>query len=379
MADQDEGSLMRFGRVKNRLRFILLDCRATLLSGLGSALLAGGGALSTAALSSAFARIAVVAMTLLLFLAWMVHRSRLELAGRSTAEERIRGQNEEIRNLMSRFYRLMADYEEQQKLLDQQRLDLTGSVRRRTAQLVLEKRTLEKQDRLKDEFVSLLAHELRTPLTSVRSYVELLLNYDGDLADGERTEFLGICRSQVRRVSRLINELLDVSRLRSGKFELEARENPLSETVQDVVKSLQSLADLSEQTLQVRGSDAGLIAHCDHDRLVQILTNLVGNALKYSPRGSHVVISLATRARSLVEIRVSDNGPGIENNERELVFEPFYRTRSVGQSNVEGTGLGLYLSRQLARQMGGDLDVEESRAGGACFLLTLPMTAPVAV
>jgi len=354
------------------LTFWRLISWPTVWTGLGAALFAGAGAATAAVSSAPAARLSAALFAALGLAAWLCLRSRREQVARCQAEARVQTQNHEFRSLMSRFYRLMADYEEQQKILDQQRQELTGTVRRRTARLVLEKRTLEKQDRLKDEFVSLLAHELRTPLTSMRSYLELLLNYDADLPPVERQEFLGICRSQVQRVTRLVNELLDVSRLRSGKFDFEACDLPLCDLLQDVVRIVQRQAELGGQTIEVQGAEEGLFAHCDRDRLIQILTNLLGNALKYSPRGSHVVVGLGRVDEARVRIQVSDNGPGIDDNERELVFEPFYRTRSVGQSNVEGTGLGLYLSRQLARQMGGDLGVERSPEGGANFVLTLP-------
>ncbi|MFH0946521.1 MAG: HAMP domain-containing sensor histidine kinase [Planctomycetota bacterium] len=349
--------------------------RTALITGLVSALITAAAGAASLLAPPGILTILPVLLGCLGLSAWLLKRTREARSTQGGACQKIEKQNREIRELMTRFYRLMADYEKQQQLLDQQRHELTGSIRRRTAKLVLANRTLEKQDRLKDEFVSLLAHELRTPLTSVRSYVELLLNYEGDLSQEERHEFLGICRSQVRRVTRLTNELLDMSRLRSGKFQFEPSDNNISETAQEVVRGLRGVADGARQTLQVRDLNGSLPVHCDHDRLVQILNNLVGNALKYSPEGSHVTISLLETDDDRVEVDVSDNGPGIAENERELVFEPFYRTRSVGQSNVEGTGLGLYLSRQLARQMGGELRSRPSPSGGASFVLTLPMHA----
>ena len=349
--------------------------RTVTATGFGAALIAAAAVAVSFLAAPGYLSILPIILGCAALTAWLMLRTREARTSYGLAQQKVEKQNAEIRELMTRFYRLMADYEEQQQLLDHQHHELTGSIRRHTAKLVLENRTLEKQDRLKDEFVSLLAHELRTPLTSVRSYVELLLNYEADLSQEERHEFLGICRSQVRRVTRLTNELLDVSRLRSGKFQFEPADNNVSEIVQEVARGLRGVADGAQQTIQVRDMNGALPVHCDHDRLVQILHNLVGNALKYSPEGAHILISLLENDQEQVEIDVSDNGPGIPENERELVFEPFYRTRSVGQSNVEGTGLGLYLSRQLSRQMGGDLQNRTSPTGGASFVLTLPMHA----
>lgn len=325
-------------------------------------------------------RIGLIAATLLLSLGFIVWRRRQGVRGAAPdlgqpSEEVRRAQHEaRVEQLMARFQQVLSEFEQGRDDLEGSRKELAGSTRRRTADLLRRNRELKKLDQLKDEFVSLLAHELRTPLTSVRSYVELLIGY-GDRIDGaESQEFLCIVRSQVQRISRLVNELLDLSRLRAGRFQFELAECRVDAVVNEAVDSLRKVAENERHLIQVLGLDDEVVAFCDRERLTQILTNLLGNALKYSPDGSLVRVEALATDGNQVTLAVDDSGPGIPEAERELVFEPFYRTRSLGQSNVEGTGLGLYLSRELARQMDGDLLLEHSMEGGARFLLTLPAT-----
>lgn len=275
--------------------------------------------------------------------------------------------------ISARFSQLLHDYLAQREKAERLAHELNTVVARRTAELVQANRRLEKLDRLKDEFVSLLAHELRTPLTSVRSYVELLDAYGDEIPVSERREFLDIIKTQVLRLNRLINELLDLSRLRSGKFTIELSKYHVGPMLEEVVESFRSVAERSHHSIELHEVDPELTMVGDRDRVVQILTNLVGNALKYSPEGSLVALDASLDTRQNILLAVSDNGHGIPLEERELVFEPFYRTRSVGQSSIEGTGLGLYLSRGLARQMEGDLSVTEAGSGGARFVLELPL------
>jgi signal transduction histidine kinase len=289
------------------------------------------------------------------------HATKAPSGGVGTSTRRMQSELDEIRTR----------YHDQIQHTARLREKLSGEIRRRTAELVRANRELEKVDRMKDEFISLLAHELRTPLTSVRSYVEILLGYQESVNPEEQRQFLEVIRHQVQRLTRLINELLDLNRIRSGRFELSVEPVMVAPVMQEILDDFQGLARETNHRLELRKTEADLSVRCDRDRLMQILTNLVGNALKYSPPGSHVKLSADVGDEGMVGLAVSDNGPGIPEDEQRSVFEPFYRTRSAGQSNVEGTGLGLYLSRELSRQMGGELSLETADGGGARFVVRL--------
>ncbi|MBI4880711.1 MAG: HAMP domain-containing histidine kinase [Planctomycetes bacterium] len=348
-------------------------------TGLGSALIAAAGTALAAGGAGLWPAAAALALSGGGLCAWFSHCARRAARKCAACAEEHKEKppsdlHQRFESMSRRFQELLQEYGEQERSLLRQRNQLAGAVRKRTAELVQANRRLEKLDRVKDEFVSLLAHELRTPLTSVWSYVELLLSYGDEIEAAERREFLEITRGQVLRVTRLVNELLDLSRLRSGKFHLQPAAHCVAEVMREVVASLREVAAKDRHELVIAPLEEGLEVFCDRDRLLQILVNLAGNAVKYSPGGSRVTLRAAPGGATTV-ITVCDDGPGIPPDERELVFEPFYRARSPRTASVEGTGLGLYLSRELARQMRGDLRVADTEHTGAELILSLPAAA----
>ncbi len=281
----------------------------------------------------------------------------------------------EVHKLTDRFQAMLLDYEELQRAAAEQRAELNGTVRERTAALMAANRRLERIDHMKDEFVSLLAHELRTPLTSVRTYVELLLEYDEKGVHGsERREFLEIIRSQARRVSRLILEILDLSRLRAGRFEFTFGDHDAARAIEEAVEDYAEATDSAPPRIVLHRPAAPVEARCDRSRLVQILATLLENAFEHGGDSAPVDVAW-TADGDRVRITVSDHGDGVPPAERESIFEPFHKTRRDGQSTTSGTGLALYLGREFARKMDGDLWVEETDGGGARFVVSLPNAA----
>ena len=219
-------------------------------------------------------------------------------------------------------------------------------------------------DQLKSALVSTVSHELRTPLTMIRGFAELLTTRD--LGEERSREALGQISVSAERLSRLIDDLLSVSRIESGRVVLHAVPVELNPAIQD---ALATLPPGREARVELDGVTAAL---ADPDMLVQILTNLVSNAAKYSPPGSPVVVEARPSGAS-VEISVRDEGIGLSEAERAELFGKFYRVDRPEVSRVGGTGLGLYITKNLVEMQGGQIWVSSERGQGSTFTFTLPM------
>ncbi|MFN0186198.1 MAG: ATP-binding protein [Aquabacterium sp.] len=230
---------------------------------------------------------------------------------------------------------------------------------------------LTELDRMKDDFISTVTHELRTPLTSIRAMSEIL-QARTQMEPAQRQQFIGIIVSESERLTRLINQVLDLAKLESGGAEWHA-------TTVDLPALLREAADATDALVRGRGATLALDlpaqvpgVQADRDRLMQVLLNLIGNAVKFCPdtRG-RIRLTLSTRADHL-EVAVADNGIGIAPEHHHGVFEKF---RQVGDSltgKPQGTGLGLPISREIIRRLGGRLWVDSAPGAGATFRFTLP-------
>jgi PAS domain S-box-containing protein len=231
------------------------------------------------------------------------------------------------------------------------------------------RRKVEDLSRLKDEFLSIASHELRTPVTSIKGYTQLakMLIKEGDLNTSE--EYLDIALDQIDRMSRLILELLDVSRIETGRLEIRRETIAWPQFVRDVVHRHHTA--VSDRRFHVSVPDAGKIVTGDRDRLEQVLGNLLENAVKYSPDGSDVTVTVEDRGESLVTA-VCDRGIGIPADELAQVFERFHRGRQVSSTNYGGLGLGLYITKQIIERHGGSIWVESKEGVGTTFFFSLP-------
>jgi PAS domain S-box-containing protein len=235
------------------------------------------------------------------------------------------------------------------------------------------RRKVEDLSRLKDEFLSIASHELRTPVTSIKGYTQLAktLIREQDLATSE--EYLDIALDQIDRMSRLILELLDVSRIETGRLEI--RRDPIHwpAFVRDVVHRHHTA--VSDRRFHVNVPEETRIVCGDRDRLEQVLGNLLENAVKYSPDGSEIFVNVDDKNESVVT-SVCDRGIGIPADELQQVFERFHRGRQVSSTNYGGLGLGLYITKQIIERHGGAIWVESREGQGTTFFFSLP-TAPV--
>jgi signal transduction histidine kinase len=232
---------------------------------------------------------------------------------------------------------------------------------------------LTELDAMKTDFVAITSHELRTPLAGIRGFVDMLSRRAGDLTPAERDEYLAIVLTQTDRLIRIVDDLLVVSRIESDALVLE----PVEVQVRGVLT--QVVGALGDEGARVR-IDASAAAPAtlvlDPNRLIQILTNLTHNALKFSPTDQPVTVRWSAPAEGTVVFEVIDRGPGIPEDEQQLIFERF-RQRGDHRSHSEGFGLGLYITKLLAEAMGGWLEVESTPEVGATFRVTLPTIRPL--
>jgi PAS domain S-box-containing protein len=232
------------------------------------------------------------------------------------------------------------------------------------------RRKVEDLSRLKDEFLSIASHELRTPVTSIKGYTQLAkaLIRENDLPTSE--EYLDIALDQIDRMSRLILELLDVSRIETGRLEIRREPIPWAQFVQELVHLHHTAVSERRFHLNVPNTDAVVFGDCD--RLEQVLGNLLENAVKYSPEGSEIFVNVEDRGDQIVT-SVCDRGIGIPTDELAQVFERFHRGRHVSSTNYGGLGLGLYITKQIVDRHGGSIWVESKEGSGTTFFFSLPV------
>lgn len=222
-------------------------------------------------------------------------------------------------------------------------------------------------DMNKSEVISAVSHELRSPLTSVKGFTKTLLDKWDRFDDETRKHFLLTINSDADRVTRLITELLDVSRIEAGRLQLRRHMIQIKEIAQRVADRIQPRAEAHRITISFPEEFPQVFA--DQDKVEQVLTNLIENAVKYTESG--LVAVAAAVEDSIVKICVTDQGEGIPPDHRLQVFGKFFR-RGERAGNPSGTGLGLYISKGLVEAHGGRIWVDEAPGGGAMFAFTLP-------
>lgn len=231
---------------------------------------------------------------------------------------------------------------------------------------------LKELDQMKSAFVSNVSHELRTPLTAIKASVDNMLDRVlGDLNE-KQVGYLTRIKSNSDRLSRLINNLLDLSTIEAGKIDLQPTNLPLVTLAEEVAESLRPVAAEKLISLDIGGAQPGVNAWADRDKVMQVLINLIGNALKFTPPRGKVAVAVGRNADEWVKISVADTGPGIPAAEVDKVFNRFYQIGQVGRQKSQGTGLGLAISKTLVEMHGGKIWVETEEGKGSTFCFTLP-------
>jgi PAS domain S-box-containing protein len=228
---------------------------------------------------------------------------------------------------------------------------------------------LRELDRMKDDFVASVSHELRTPLTSIRGYLELVRE-DGGL-DEEQDRMLGIVDRNADRLLGLVTDLLFIAEVDAGKLTLERHRVQLGDVAGESVEAASPHARVAEIELNLDADDQ-LVVDGDRARLAQVFDNLISNAIKFTPAGGRIDVRVF-RSDAAAVVEVSDTGSGIPEEEREHLFERFFRTSGAIRAAVQGTGLGLAIVVAIAASHGGTVRCESAEGGGAKFLVSLPL------
>ena len=253
--------------------------------------------------------------------------------------------------------------------------DVTAQVRaektlaRQALQLKAQNQSLRDLDRLKDEFIGLVSHEIRTPLASIIGYVELLREEGVSKPDADM--FAGVIERNARRLQHLVGDLLFLSQIQSGKLTMEACDTDLGGLAASAVEELRPEAQRRHIDLALSAADVPHLA-VDPMRIAQVLGNLLSNAVKFTPDGGKVEVRLSRDADQVV-LAVADSGIGIAPADRERIFERFFRTAIATRHAIQGTGLGLAVTKAIVEAHHGTIAVEGGEGQGSTFTVRLPL------
>jgi PAS domain S-box-containing protein len=257
-----------------------------------------------------------------------------------------------------------------------ERVTSEAELRRQIAELDKARRIAEDALRVKDEFLATLSHELRTPLNAVMGWTRIL--QEGGVDPQTTKQALTVIDRNVDAQARLIDDLLDISRIAAGKLRLELGPVNLLQCVTDAIDAVMPAANGKQLTIERRLCDAAIILNADGGRLQQVIWNLLANAVKFTPRGGTIIVAVERHDRA-ARVSVVDTGKGISPDFLPHVFDRFAQASSSTTRVEGGLGLGLALARQLIEMHGGEIDAHSEGVGqGATFTLTLPLTPPVA-
>jgi Na+/proline symporter/nitrogen-specific signal transduction histidine kinase len=246
---------------------------------------------------------------------------------------------------------------------------------RATGELSAANERLKELDRLKDDFVATVSHELRTPLTAIRTFSEILRD-NPDVEPAERTRQLGIVIRESERLTRLINQILDISKLESGNAEWHESRVDLTEVISDTVTAMDQVFQDQRIRVETRVPEHVSAVSGDVDRVIQVMLNLLSNAVKFcNPEQGRIMVALSERDGQL-RVDVRDNGPGISLEDQAIIFDKFRQGGDALTGKPQGTGLGLHICRHIIEHHGGRLWVESRPGEGACFSFTLPAAQP---
>jgi PAS domain S-box-containing protein len=249
----------------------------------------------------------------------------------------------------------------------------------RIAKDITEKKRYEERlkelDKLKSDFVSNVSHELRTPLTAIKGSVDNMLDGLTGALNEKQSRYLTRIKSNADRLARLINDLLDLSKLESG-IKLKRTNLSLSTLAREVIETLGPVAAEKLINFQFECADNSLTAWADPDRIAEVLTNLLGNAIKFTPMQGKVTVSVMRNGDGWVKVSIADTGPGIPSDEAKRIFDKFYQVSQPERQKAMGTGLGLSIAKTLVELHGGQIWLESETGRGSTFSFTIPPEQP---
>lgn len=234
---------------------------------------------------------------------------------------------------------------------------------------------LREVDRMKDEFISTVSHELRTPITAIRGYLSFILDDHRRTIDDVTKKDLENIRFSSDLLNKLVDDILEVARLEQGKVKLVLDAVDVKTVINEIINELKIKAQ--EKNLVVTYQEPGTLpsALADVVRLKQVLINLIGNAIKYTPQGKITITSVFDEGDKKIKIKVADTGLGMSAQARESLFQKFYRIRTRETADISGTGLGLWITKSLIERMGGEIYVDSIEGTGSVFTVILPVVA----
>jgi|HubBroStandDraft_6_1064221.scaffolds.fasta_scaffold03486_4 signal transduction histidine kinase/DNA-binding response OmpR family regulator len=299
-----------------------------------------------------------------------------------------RGGSGELAVLIDAFNEMLAQTQKSEGALRQAHDQLEKRVKERTAELeaakkeveefsssvVRAKEEIERASKFKDQFLSTMSHELRTPLNAVLGFSDLLNEERYGPLNERQQRYVAHIHTGGRHLLTLINDILDLSKIEAGRLQLAIENVSLKSSFAEVLDTMRPLADKKSHAL-VSNAAPELSVLADSTRLKQVLMNLIGNAIKFTPEGGRIELA-ARKIGDVVRLEVRDSGAGIPPEEQERIFEAFYRLRQTGKA-IEGTGLGLAITQRLVELQGGKLGLESELGKGSCFFFTLPAVSSV--
>lgn len=231
---------------------------------------------------------------------------------------------------------------------------------------------LKELDTMKSDFVSSVSHELRTPLTAIKGSVDNMLDGLTGILNDKQIRYLSRIKSNADRLSRLINDLLDLSRIEAGRIDLKPARLELAALARDITETLKPMAAEKLIELEIAPVNGPITAWADRDKVTQVIMNLIGNALKFTPARGKVTVKVEKNADSSVQVSIADTGPGISRGEAEKIFDKFYQVPTAEKQKTRGTGLGLAISKSLVEMHGGKIWMDSELGQGSTFSFTLP-------
>ncbi len=269
------------------------------------------------------------------------------------------------------FIWMIGRQKEVNELLEKTTIELRQQADQLNQEIIERKRAeaaLHELDRMKSEFISSVSHELRTPLHSISGFTKLMLMEKAPNPKDQR-EFLTTIDKQAEHLAKLIDNLLDVSRLEAGRFDIQKQRISLKAAIHDAIKELYSLA--SEKGITISANTPANLSEveADKERFMQAMGNLLGNAIKFSPNGGNIDVNMEVRKNEVL-VSVTDHGIGIHKKDMPHIFDRFYRTKK--SVFIGGTGLGLYITEQIIKAHGGHIWVESELGKGSTFHFTIP-------
>ena len=232
--------------------------------------------------------------------------------------------------------------------------------------------TVERElEQMKSDFVANVSHEVRSPMAPMKESLSLILDGTAGPVTEQQKKFLNILKNNIDRLLRLVNDLLDLSKLEAGRVELQKAPVNLNLLVKECLESLALFAQSKNISLGADLDDSISTVNCDHDRITQVVINLLNNSIKFTPDGGSIVAGTRAVSDGTVEVFVKDNGPGMTKEESAVLFDRYIQLSS--KSNIKGTGLGLAISKAIIEMHGGQIWVESEKGAGSTFKFTLPL------